>query len=101
MTNDSALGELAPHPTWREMNASEHFVQFYEADTSLLDSLTGFIGTGLAAGEGCIVVATEAHRAELAARLQRDGWDVAAAVARGQYIALDAAELLAQFMSAG
>src|SRR5947207_5178782 len=39
--------KVAPHSHWSEMSASEHFVQFYESDGFLLDSLSGFIDTGL------------------------------------------------------
>ena len=47
------------------MNETEHFVQFYETDTFLLDSLSGFIGVGLSAGDACIVIATPENRAGL------------------------------------
>jgi len=38
------------------MNPSEHFVQFYERDESLMDTVTGFIASGIEAGESCIVI---------------------------------------------
>jgi signal transduction histidine kinase len=98
--SDIALSPLAPVTDWRAMAGTEHFVQFYEADASLLDSLSGFIGAGLAAEDACLVVATPAHREALDGRLQASGLDVAAARARGQYVALDAAETLSKFMSA-
>ena len=53
------------------MSESEHFVQFYENDAFLLDSLSGFIDTGLAEGGACIVLATKAHRESLEERLQK------------------------------
>ena len=34
-----------------ESELFEHFVQFYEADPALSDSLTSFIGAGLSAGD--------------------------------------------------
>jgi signal transduction histidine kinase/CheY-like chemotaxis protein len=83
------------------MSESEHFVQFYETDLFLLNSVGGFIGTGLSANDACIVVATKAHRDGLDARLQSYGVDVAAASASGQYVSLDAAETLAEFMVDG
>jgi hypothetical protein len=82
---------LAPRSDWSEVSEPEHFVQFYETDAFLLDSLGGFIGTGLCAGEACIVVATEAHHEGLEERLRASGLDVAAARASGQYLPLDAA----------
>jgi signal transduction histidine kinase/ActR/RegA family two-component response regulator len=100
-TYDIAIAQLAPVVDWRAMSEPEHFVQFYETDEFLLDSLGGFIGAGLAAEEACIVVATAAHREALDERLQASGVDVAAARARGQYVALDASETLSKFMSGG
>ncbi|HZS05992.1 MAG TPA: PAS domain S-box protein [Blastocatellia bacterium] len=96
-----AVRELAPRSDWSEMGESEHFVQFYESDVFLLNSLSGYIGTGLGAGDGCIVVATPAHREGLEKRLYASGLDVAAAGARGQYVSLDAAGTLEQFMADG
>jgi signal transduction histidine kinase/CheY-like chemotaxis protein len=93
---------IAPVADWRALSElEEHFVQFYEADEFLLDSLGGFIGAGLAAGDACIVVATEAHREALEERLQATGLDTAAARAGGQYVVLDASEILSKFMSGG
>src|SRR5947209_19372243 len=80
--------ETAPGADWREMPKSEHFVQFYETEEFLLNSLGGFISAGLAAGDACIVVATTAHRERLDERLRAEGLDVATARASGQYVAL-------------
>jgi hypothetical protein len=80
---------------------SEHVVQFYETDAFLLQALSDYIGAGLSAGEACIVVATPAHRQELEQRLQAAGLDVAGARETGQFIALDAAEMLATFLVDG
>ncbi len=84
-----------------EMSESEHFVQFYETDAFLLDSLSGFIDTGLAEGGACIVLATKAHRESLEERLKSHGLDLAAAQTQGDYISLDAAEALSKFMVNG
>jgi signal transduction histidine kinase/CheY-like chemotaxis protein len=92
-----SLGEFAPRSVWSDMSDSEHFAQFYETDASLLDSLSGFIGIGLEAGDACVVVATETHREGLDDRLQVYGLDLAAARASGQYVSLDAAETLSKF----
>jgi signal transduction histidine kinase/ActR/RegA family two-component response regulator len=79
----------------------EHFVQFYETDLFLVNSVSGFIGSGLSAGDGCIVVATEEHRSGIDVRLQAYGLDVAAAKTSGQYVSLDAQETLALLMVDG
>ena len=97
-SSEIALQAHAPLADWDALADSDHFVQFYEADDYLLDSLGGFIGTGLETDHACIVVATSEHRAGLEARLDARGLDVVAAATSGQYVSLDAAETLAQFM---
>src|SRR5436309_14457541 len=90
--------QLAPLQAWSEMDASEHFVQFYETDEFLLDSVSAFIGAGLGAGAACIVIATKAHRVGLEERLQADGLDLATASTRGPYLPPAAGETLAMFL---
>jgi signal transduction histidine kinase len=98
---EAALGKLAPVSAWSGTCEPEHFVQFYEADAFLISSLGGFIGAGLGAGDACIVVATVPHRDALDERLRADRLDPEAARARGQYVSVDAAELLSHFMVGG
>ncbi len=83
---------------WGEISPCEHLVQIYKDDSVFLDALEGFIHGGLAAGDGVVLIATPEHRAVLAHRLDSRGVDVAAAIARDQYIALDAQEVLCSFM---
>ena len=83
---------------WNDPHSAEHFVQFYETDDFLLDSVSDFVGAGLGSGAACIVIATPAHRRSLSQRLQDNGLDPASAHARGKYFALDAAQTLAQFL---
>ncbi len=89
-----------PHRHRLVLDASEHVVHFYERDESLVDSLAAFVVAGLDAGAACVVVATEAHRRQLAARLADGGRDLDEARAQGTFIALDAAKTLARFMAA-
>lgn len=91
----------APLWNWRTVANDEHFVQFYETDLYLVNSLSEFIGSGLNAGDGCIVVATSEHRSGLDVRLHAYGLDVAAAKTNGQYLSLDAEETLSKFMVDG
>jgi PAS domain S-box-containing protein len=84
-----------------DMNGSGHFVQFYQADPFLINSLSEFIGAGLRAGEVCIVLATKPHRESLEVRLKQEGLQVAAVLEQGQYIPVDAAATLAEFMVDG
>src|SRR5712691_3075698 len=97
-----ANGEAGMLPTdWDDLGTSDHMVLVYEADAYLVDAVSRFVGTGLAAGEAAIVIATPLHREQLDARLRADGVDLATACAQGQYVALDAAETLAQLMIDG
>jgi len=98
---DVTKWNYAPCTNWAEMGDTEHFVQFYEADGFLLNSLSGFIGRAIDADDGALVVATHAHRNGLDELLQANGRDLINAKARGQYVSLDAAETLAQFMVDG
>lgn len=97
----SADQELTPGVQWGELDTSEHFVQFYDTDEFLLESVSGFIGAGLGAGAACIVIATKAHRESLEERLRGVGLDLAVASVRGSYLAQDAAETLSMFMVDG
>lgn len=104
--NDNSFREvvednLAPRLDWSGMGESDHFVQFYETDAFLVNSISGFLGAGLGAGDAGIIVATKARRDGVEKRLQSYGLDTAAASAQGQYISLDATETLAMFMIDG
>lgn len=98
---DVAKWNYAPRADWAQMGDTEHFVQFYEADGFLLNSLSGFIGKAINSDDGAIVVATKAHRNGLDELLQANGLDVTMAKARGRYVSLDAAETLRKFMVDG
>lgn len=87
--------------SWRQMSELEHFVQFYESDAFLAKSLSEFVGAGLMMGEAVIVLATSQHRESLEAHLRRDGLQVAVARERGQYIAMDAANILPRLIVDG
>jgi signal transduction histidine kinase/ActR/RegA family two-component response regulator len=100
-TNDIAKLNAAPRSDWAEMSDTEHFVQFYEADGFLLNSLSGFIGTAINSGDAALVVATKPHRDGLDELLQANGLDVTGAKDCGQYVALDAADTLSKFMIDG
>ncbi|MCW3054070.1 MAG: sensor protein [Chthonomonadales bacterium] len=104
MSQQSLLGpseRSAPTLDWRGMNASDHFVQFYEQDASLVEAVSGFITAGLETGESCIVIATQEHREEIETKLKARGLDLAAASVHGQLVLLDAAETLSEFMREG
>ena len=67
---DAADVDFSPRVDWSEMGEAEHFVQFYESDGFLVDSVSGFVAAALQAGEGAVVIATEAHRQAIQLRLE-------------------------------
>jgi signal transduction histidine kinase len=78
-----------------------HVVQFYSDDEYLVQELSRFIGTALAAGECALVIATEAHRTRLAERLRDRGLDISRAISQQRYVAMDAAQTLSRIMQDG
>lgn len=92
--NDSDDSAASP-PSARE---SAHLVQFYEADSFLLEALSRLVGDSLVAGDSGVAIATKAHRDGLEEALRRRGLDTDALRGQGRYVALDAAETLASFM---
>jgi hypothetical protein len=97
---DKALG-FALSGGWKGMAEHAHFVQFFNEDDVLLDSVCGFIGGGLLAGAACVVIATPKRIEDLESRLTARGFDLTAARAWKQYSTLDAANTLAKFMVDG
>lgn len=89
---DSSLVHPARH---------RHSVQFYDDDAFLLDAVSRSLNAALQAGDASLVIATPAHRTDLARRLQEGGLDLAEASAQGRYMSFDAAEMLEQFMRDG
>ncbi len=79
----------------------DHFVQFYEEDPYLLDSLRTYLQAGYESGEPLVVIATGPHREGLEERLAAGGFDLAGALEKKRYVALDAAETLSKFMVDG
>lgn len=85
---ETCADELPPH---------EHWVHIYADAEVFLNTLEEFVGEGIQVGESVIVIATTAHRIALQRRLTLRGFNLESAQARGQYLALDAREALAQF----
>jgi len=83
---------------WAEMSPCDHSIQIYEGDETFLDALEHFVAGGLQQGESAIVIATPEHRSSLQGRLEARGFDLIDAMARNQYIAVDADATLSQFM---
>jgi len=86
---------------WRDSDRQAHVVQFYETEAFLTDDVSRFIGMALGAGDAGVVIATKEHRQGIAQGLEVRGLDMDRAIVQGRYVALDAAETLAKFMTGG
>jgi PAS domain S-box-containing protein len=91
----------APLIDWNDIAESEHFVQFYESDEFLVESVTGFVAAALNDGQGSVVIATAEHHLALEQKLADLGVDLMAALSAGRWVPLDAADTLAKFMVNG
>ncbi len=90
-----------PLPTSDEIDASEHFVQFYEKDSLLVEAVSDFLGSRLEAGECVLMIVTPPHLHDIEENLQKRGLDLSAIRMDGRYNTLGAAETLALFMQEG
>jgi hypothetical protein len=81
--------------------SGDHVVHFYDGSDALVDVVVPFLAPALADSSSIVVLATEAHREQLAAGLARYGIDVDAARAAGRVSLLDADEALARVMVDG
>ncbi|MEW6056265.1 MAG: PAS domain S-box protein [Bdellovibrionota bacterium] len=77
----------------------DHFVQFFESDEYLANSVARFVETGLADDAGAVVIATSDHLEAIEATLSRRGIDTERVKQSGQLTLLDAATTLASFMT--
>jgi hypothetical protein len=89
-------GEPIPHPA-----PCGHLVQFYADHHRLLDTLEGFISSGLGAGEAVVVIATPRHLHALEARLQGRGIDLVTARNENRYLPFGAGDAMDRFMVDG
>jgi PAS domain S-box-containing protein len=82
-----------------ERRPGEHFVQFYEEETFLVEEVLGFIGTGLWAGEAGVVIAPKARLTDLEQRLKQNGLGYGSKpLYAGEYFFLDADAILSTVM---
>lgn len=86
---------------WRELQPGDHACQIYRDDATLLDTLSGFVGGGLWAGESAIVIATDHHLLRLEEMLRETGLDLAHFRSIDAYIPLSVEDSLAMFMDGG
>src|SRR5687767_3168037 len=83
---------------WKEIAVHEHVVQLYENDEVFLETLAGFVGGCINAGDCCIVIATKSHLNALNVRLREHVVSVPTLISDYRYIPLDADETLSKFM---
>lgn len=92
--------EAVSHSDWKETVKADHFVQFYETDDFLLNSLTDFIGAGLDEGDVCVVIARKTYRETLEKLLNAKGHKFDKETAKS-FVLLDAEESLSTFLAEG
>src|ERR1051325_1338972 len=89
--SSAAPSQAAPPVDWSNMLKSEHFVQFYEQDSCLIQSIAAFIDAGLQQDQAAIVIATNAHCEAIRRQLLANAVDLSRAQADGRLFVLDAA----------
>jgi PAS domain S-box-containing protein len=92
---------VAPSTNWQRMGERTHFVQFYEHDDYLVESVSGYVAAAVGSNEGSIVIATHDHRVAIQRNLAQQGIDIAGAIEGGRYVVLDGRETLNKFMVDG
>lgn len=85
----------------RAVGRPAHVVRFYDHDDELAATVGEELGLGLAGDAAVVVVAAAAHRDAIEARMTAAGGDVAGALRRGRYQALDAAGTMNRFLIGG
>jgi CheY-like chemotaxis protein len=75
-----------------------HAVCFYEDGPSLARTVARFIGEGLAASQGAVIVATPSHAASIRDQLTADGVDSRGRIEQGELLIFDADEVLNRLM---
>ena len=97
--------QLEPaHLSFFERNVAQkrwHYVHFHESETELVDNICRFLQPAFRPKHAGIVVATKEHLAAVRERASTFGLDLRAAEASGQFVPLDAEELLSRIMLNG
>ncbi|HZI25011.1 MAG TPA: MEDS domain-containing protein [Chryseolinea sp.] len=89
------------HDFWAEIAPKDHLVQVYESEQVFLNTLEGFVASGLTTGDTVIVIASQDHVMAIDARLRLQPIDVDGLVQAGKYFPLDARDMLEKFVIAG
>ena len=90
---------------WQELLArpldGNHIAQIYQDEDFLIDALSHFVTTGLAQGDGLVVIATPEHWDACVRRLESGELPLRDAARHGQLVVLDAGKTLSRFMVDG
>src|SRR6185369_16922586 len=78
--------------------AHDHFVRFYDHDSTLVGEVAAYLRNGLETGAAALMIATPGHLREVRANWHAGEFDPAACEARGQLVMLDAQATLDRFM---
>jgi MEDS: MEthanogen/methylotroph, DcmR Sensory domain len=86
---------------YKPESSSQHLVQFYEDESSIVENVAYLAARTLASGDSSVVVATETHLEQIRQRLASSSLDLNAARDSGRYVTVDAARALSKFMVDG
>lgn len=90
--------EVKPKDFWGEIAPCEHVLQIYDNNEVFINTLSQFVGDGINSGDCTIVIATKQHLASLETTLSEHGINVDSLKCEDQYIAIDAEDVLNEFM---
>ncbi|MCL7944654.1 EAL domain-containing protein [Marinobacter sp. ATCH36] len=79
----------------------DHFVQFYQDDSYLTNTLADYFRAGADAGERLLALLTPPHRDSLLQKMKADGMDIRRLITEEQLVILDARSVLDQIMREG
>jgi hypothetical protein len=98
LRREEAIASLgAPLLVRREVGRC-HEAQFYSDESLFLDGFVRFISAALNAGNPAVFIGTASHRNSLLAKLHAESPDIRTAIRQGKYVAMDAANVLTDFM---
>ncbi len=75
-----------------------HFVQFYEQDEFLIETISHLTAKALSAGDASALIATDSHLTDIESRLTKHGFDRNLLRKIGRNVTLDADETLSRLM---
>jgi len=99
--NNGNSSSVAPLSDWTSMNRTDHFVQFYESDDFIVNSVAEYLFHGLKPNGNCICVATSEHNQQILVNLDKFGIDLEKVLRDGTLVIRDARIALSSFMRNG